>query len=182
MSGYACYACHGLGILQPIDELASWLNANTPVGIHFVTIGGIDPMLEEKSIRETLAADVAAGRQIILVSHSKGAMLGYYLDMAMPLCVTIDPTCWGSNIRTPEWGVASFANAGMWRARDNVTEWLNFRQSIYPGGGVLANPGPTRKEFFYPDCNHMSIVTDMRTRIKIRSAVLDVLSRNEKIP
>ena len=54
MTAYACYACHGLGFIQPIDQLARWLNVNTPSAIHFNTVGGSDPMLEEAGFAPAL--------------------------------------------------------------------------------------------------------------------------------
>ena len=175
MTDYACYACHGLGFVQPIDTLAHWLNARTPSGIHFNTVGGSDPMLEEASIRASIEVDLKAGKQLIFIGHSKGAMLTYYLGYAAPLVVAIDPTDWGSNIDCVEWTLTP-PHSGQWRAPANVGHWINFHQSGYPGGGVLENPGDGRDDHFFPDCNHMTIPTDPRTMTIIRNAILQVIS------
>jgi hypothetical protein len=177
MTEYACYACHGLGLVQPIDTLAAWLDANTPKGIRFRDhiVGGMDPQLEEGSIRASIQADIDAGRRLIFVGHSKGAMLAYYLGYPAALVVAIDPTDWGSNIECPNWDLTP-PRPGQWEAPDNVTRWINFHQSGYPGGGVLANPGPVREDHFFPDCDHMSIVNDPRTMKIIHSAIIGAMS------
>ncbi len=175
MTEYACYACHGLGVIQPIDQLARWLNVHTPNGIHFNTVGGSDPMLEEAGIRASIEADLKAGRQLIFIGHSKGAMLAYYLGYPAPLAVAIDPTDWGSNIDCAEWTLTP-PQPGQWRAPANVGRWINFHQSGYPGGGVLANPSDAAQDHFFPDCNHMTIPTDPRTMQIIHDAILQVIS------
>lgn len=175
MTKYACYACHGLGLVQPIDTLAAWLNANTPSGIHFKTVGAMDPQLEERSIRGSIEADLAAGNELIFVGHSKGAMLAYFLRYKAPLIVAIDPTDWGSNFECSDWDLTP-PQPGQWGAPSNVTRWINFHQSGYPGGGVLSNPGPGKEDHFFPDCSHMTIPTDPRTMKIIHDAVLGVLS------
>lgn len=175
MTEYACYACHGLGMVQPIDTLASWLNAHTPAGIHFKIVGAMNPQLEEGPIRASIENDIGAGKQLIFVGHSMGAMLAYYLGYKALLIVAIDPTDWGSNINCQNWTLTP-PNPGQWRATSNVIRWINFHQSGYPGGGVLSNPGPGREDHFFPTCDHMSIPTDPRTMKIIHDAILGAMS------
>ena len=174
MTEYACYACHGLGVVQPIDMLVGYLNAHTPSGIHFRTVGGINPQLEESDIRINIVRDMGAGKKLIFIGHSMGAMLAYYLGYAAPLVVAIDPTDWGSNIDTVEWSLTP-PKPGQWRAPPNVEHWINFHQNGYPGGGVLENPGDNREDHHFPDCTHMSIPTDQRTMKIILDAILQVV-------
>lgn len=175
MTDYACYACHGLGGIQPIDTLAAWLNEHTPKSIHFNVVGSTNPQLEEGEIRQRITADLQANKKLIFVGHSMGAMLAYYLNYAAPLIVAIDPTDWGSNINCPPWTLSP-PQPGQWRATDGVVRWINFHQVDYPGGGVLSNPGPGREDHFFPDTNHMSIPTDPRTMNIIRDAILGAMS------
>lgn len=175
MTAFACYACHGLGFVQPIDQLARWLDLHTPAGIHFTTVGASDPMLEESAIRAAVEADLAAGKKLIFIGHSKGAMLAYYLDYPAALIVAIDPTDWGSNIDCAEWTLTP-PLPGQWRAPEGVTRFINIHQSGYPGGGVLENPGPGREDHFFPDLSHMTIPTDPRVMAIVRDAILQVVS------
>lgn len=174
MSGFACYACHGLGLVQPIDTLAQWLNERTPKGIHFQVVGGTNPQIEELKIRQSIESDLEDGKALIFVGHSMGAMLAYYLGYRAPLIVAIDPTDWGSNIDAPPWTLTP-PRPGQWRAPLTVGRFINFHQDSYPGGGVLENPGNGREDHHFPDCNHMSIPTDPRTMRIVLNAVLSVL-------
>lgn len=145
----------------PIDQLAAWLTAK---GHPCKIVGGADPQPLTDAIRSQI------GPNDIFIGHSKGAMLGYYLNLKLPLVITIDPTDWGSNIECPDW-ILTPPNPGQWRATDGVKRWINFHQRSYPGGGILSNPGPNREDHFYPECDHLSIVNDPRTRKIILEAL-----------
>ena len=41
---------------------------------------------------------------------------------------------------------------------------------------MLANPGDTAADHFFPDCNHMTIPTDPRTMQIVHDAILQVMS------
>jgi hypothetical protein len=135
-----CLASHGLLIGWPVDELAAWLNANTPVGIHFVVVGDLDPQPEESTIIQSLLGAAAAGKDLVIVGRSKGAMLMFYLADALKaqsirvkLVASIDPTDWGSNAPgTIKWAVVLDGNAGQWLVPDNADVWLNFYQDSPP--------------------------------------------------
>lgn len=170
---YFCVACEGLAVGWPIDQLAAWLNENTPQQIHFVVVGNGNPQMNEQSIRAQIEAKIADGYTLIFIGHSMGAMLAYYLGYKSPLIVSIDPTCWGSNIDTTPWNLLP-PYPGKWRAPDNVDHWINFRQASYPGGGKLTNPGPNRTDYYFADTDHLSIVNDSHTRNAIRNAILEL--------
>lgn len=155
------YCCHGLMIGWPIDQLAAWI---TGAGHPCRVVGGADPQpLAEEIEMEIQPTDTFIG-------HSKGAMLGFYLKRNLPLVITIDPTDWGSNINCPDWDLHPPC-PGQWRATSGVKSWINFHQRSYPGGGVLSNPGPNRVDHYFPECDHLSIVNDSRTR----KIILDAL-------
>lgn len=175
---YDCVACHGLGLLQPIDDLAQWLNDNTPNNVHFDTVGGFDPMVQQQDIIARLSGAFAGRRKLIFIGHSKGAMLGFYVPgyVICELVITIDPTCWGSNIDTVQWTFASSRNAGRWQANPNVSRWANFHQPGAPGGGVLINPNGAREDHEIPGVDHMSIVNDPFVRHRIHELVMLTVS------
>ena len=141
MTEYSCYACHGLIVTWPVDDLAEWLDQNTPAGIHFNTVGGVDPQLYAGAITTAVIRDIDAGKQVIFIGHSMGAMLAYYLaddlksaGLKAPLFIPIDPTDWGSNLPdTLRWSWSVTA-AGRWAAPSNIGKWINYHQPSYPGG------------------------------------------------
>jgi hypothetical protein len=144
MTQFACFACHGLAIGYPIDDLAAYLNANTPGGIHFNVVGGADPQPLQSEIEDQVVAAIKGGAQAIFIGHSKGAMLTFYLAdylktlrLRAPLFVSLDSTDWGSNAPDAgQWSLIPPANdAGQWFAPDSVDRWLHFSQPSYPGGG-----------------------------------------------
>ena len=161
MTEYACYACHGLGFIQPIDQLARWLNLNTPNGIHFNTVGGSDPTLkgsehshEHRSRSESRQAThlhrPLQGRDAGLLPRLRGAARGR--DRSDRL---------GQQYRLPGMD-AHPAAAGACRAPANVGRWINFHQSGYPGGGVLANRERHGARPFLPDRSHMNTFRPIR--------------------
>jgi hypothetical protein len=184
MADKYCIASHGLLIGWPIDELAQWLNSNTPRGIHFNVVGGYDPQPQQEQIYQPCLEAAQAGKDLILVGHSKGAMLIYYLadqlkaaGQRVKLACSIDPTDWGSNAPgTIPWSVCMDGNAGNWLVPNNAETWLNFYQDQYPGGGIghLA-PGNTNTAFrqsHQPGESHLSIPNSAITRKAILAAVL----------
>lgn len=174
-SAWLALCCHGLGVVQPIDQLAAVLNAKTP--LRFEIVGAADPMLEHGAIASRVTGAIKEGKRVIFIGHSKGAMLAYYLSVYSPtLTIAIDPTCWGSNINTAAWAFAAPGFAGTWRAAGHG-RFINFHQSGYPGGGKLENPSePTREDYFFPQCDHMSIVNDPRTVEIVRMAVMKAVA------
>lgn len=181
---FSCYACHGLGIVQPINDLAAWLNAHTPQGIHFNIVGGADPQVEQMSINNAVFSDLARGGQLIFIGHSKGAMLAYYLaqdlekaKLKAPLFVAIDPVQWSSNLPgcTP-WLVQANDKAGRWEAPNSIGRFINFRQPGYPGGGVLVNVSDRFTDVLLTGVDHMSIPNAAQVREIILQAVLDTHS------
>ena len=74
-------ACQGLdefAVGQPLITLADWLNDNTPTGIHFNVVGGIDPQLQQETIEQSMIVAAVTGSAPIFVGHSKGAMEAFY--------------------------------------------------------------------------------------------------------
>ena len=149
---FYCIACNGLdefAVGQPVEALAAYLNARTPKGIHFNVVGGVDPMLEQTDIFGNALAAAKRGAVLILIGHSKGAMMMFYLadwlkaqGYRVALVIALDATCWGSNMPgTTPWAVIIGENAGKWLAPDNVDDFRYFRQPGYPGGGY-AYPAP----------------------------------------
>src|SRR5579872_3345241 len=112
----ARYACHGLGILQPIDMLVHDLGGDWNV------VGGMNPHLEEVAIENRIKEDVAAGKDIVWIGHSMGAALGFYIpqlrNWKFRLIITVDPMCWASNIDCYEWQTDP-PQPGRWRAEGN---------------------------------------------------------------
>lgn len=175
MTQFSCYACHGLIVTWPVDDLAEWLNANTPDGVHFNTVGGADPQVYAGSITESVEKDIQAGKQVIFVSHSMGSMLAYYLaddlkaaGLKAPLFIPIDPTDWGSNLPgTLRWGW-SIEDGGRWAAPDNISKWINYHQPSYPGGGVCISGGT---DIQVAGVDHLTIVNCPIVRNGVLTAV-----------
>ena len=176
---FACYACHGLGVVQPIDLLAAELNRETPEGVHFNTVGAFNPPLEETEISRQIAHDIANGREIIWIGHSMGAALGYYLPQTHPtwrfaLVITVDPMSWASNIDCAEWATSP-PPPGHWQAKGNFGRWISIHTSQYPGGGVLVNPGPAAEDHAFPNNDHIGVILDPRVKKIIFDAVLQTV-------
>jgi hypothetical protein len=169
----ARYACHGLGVLQPIDLLAEDLNRLGGPPFHIV--GGCSPPLEEGEIITQVRAEAQAGKEIVWIGHSMGAALGYYLPSAYPflkfkLIVTVDPMNWASNINCSEWQKAP-PHPGWWEAKGNFERWINIRTRMAPGGGMLVNKDPRCEDHLFPDCDHIGVIADPRVRKIIFDAV-----------
>lgn len=178
---FSCYACNGLIDGAPVAELAAWLNAKTPKGIHFNEVGGIDPQIFYDSIKASVVADIHSGKEVIFIGHSYGAMTCYYLaddlfalGLKAPLFVPIDPTCWASNLPgTWRWGLSP-SDGGQWSAPSNVTTWINYHQPYYPGGGVCISGG---RDIPVSGCDHLSIPNTPTVRNGILSAINNLLGR-----
>ena len=139
----------------PLTQLATFLNDNTPAGTHFEVVGGTDPRPCLDQFVHNLAAACGAGYVPLLVGHSLGAMMMFYLADAMkakgfklPLVVSIDSTDWGTNAP----GAVAYAlgqpTAGQYYVPDNVDRWIHYRQPVYPGGGIVQlAPGNTHTKF-----------------------------------
>ena len=177
---FSCYACKGLLIGEPIVELAAYLNAETPNGIHFNVVGGLDPQTEQDQITKDVEDDIAKGKEVIFIGHSKGAMLAYYLadslkakGLKASLFVAIDPTCWGSNVDHATPWLISLFNGGKWAAPDNIGKFIDFHQPSYPGGGVCISGGT---DIAVSDVDHLSIVNSNIVRMTILAAIKSFLA------
>ncbi len=149
MSKLFCLAVNGLDEAlfgNPLSALASYLNGHTPKGVHFNVVGGADPRPFIDQFFQSLAAAVGAGYTPIILGHSLGAMMMFYLADAMkakgislPLVISIDSTDWGTNAPqfTPyQVGIPAPYTGEYW-VPDNVDRWIHYRQPVYPGGGVV---------------------------------------------
>src|ERR1700678_4486397 len=95
-------ACNGLleqAFGSPVDDLATWLNNNTPEGFHLTVIGGADPRPGAQGYIDDMIAEGQKGTPTIFIGHSLGAMLSFYAADALkaagltsPLFVSIDST------------------------------------------------------------------------------------------
>ena len=187
----ACFLCHGLVAGYPVDNLAAYLNANTPDGVHFNTVGGADPQPHQSEITQEVIATHNGGADIIFGGHSMGADLTFYLadelkrrNVRAPLFISIDSTNWGSNAPgTEPWSTAvGPPNTGRWFVPDNVDRWLHFRQPDPPGGGQAllapANATDNLTAFEEPGLlqggGHLAIPTLPQVEQKILDAVLAV--------
>lgn len=146
MSKFYCIACNGLDEAlfgNPLSELANFLNRSTPNGIHFNVVGGMDPRPFVYQFEHNLAAAIGGGYTPIIIGHSLGAMMMFYLADAMkgqgfkiPLVISIDSTDWGTNYPDDIPYAIGTATPGQYWVPDNVDHWMHFRQPVYPGGGV----------------------------------------------
>lgn len=140
-------ACNGLDewlFGGPLGRLAAFLNRGTPKGTHFIVVGGTDPRPYIDQFVHNLAAACGAGYVPLLVGHSLGAMMMFYLADAMktkgfklPLVVSIDSTDWGTNASGATPYAIDQPTAGQYYVPDNVDRWIHYRQPVYPGGGVV---------------------------------------------
>lgn len=155
-------ACNGLdeGFFgNPLAQCADFLNRETPNDVHFNVVGGADPRPFIYQFEHNLAAAIGAGYIPILIGHSLGAMMMFYLADSMkakglkiPLVVSIDSTDWGTNAPglIPYDLAPPAAVAGQYFVPDNVDHWIHYRQPVYPGGGVVhLAPGNAHTNFEY---------------------------------
>lgn len=175
-------ACHGLLVGWPVDQLAAYINGDTPPGIHFNVTGGSDPRPMTDAIIDKLIASKVPN---IFLGHSLGAMLSFYAADALkakgirsPLFISIDSTFWGTNAPgVDRWSTLVFPpNTGKYFVPDNVDRWLHFYQDGAPGGGVAElAPGNTRTDLrvvHLPGENHLSIVNSKTVRDDVLASVL----------
>jgi hypothetical protein len=181
-------ACNGLmeqAFGNPLEELATWLNDNTPEGFHLNVVGGFDPRPGAQGYVDDLIANARAGSTPIFIGHSLGAMLSFYAADALkaagltsPLFVSIDSTDWGTNAPgIPQWStVVMPPSTGEYFVPDNVATWLHFYQDSAPGGGVAqlapGNETTILRAQHLPAENHISIVNCDPVRKAILAAVL----------
>ena len=153
-----CIAVNGLWeqiFGNPLSQAANFLNANTPSGVHFNVIGAADPRPYIYQYESNLMAAVAAGFTPILIGHSLGAMMMFYLADAakkrganLPLVVSYDSTDWGTNAPGTVPYSEGNPTAGQYFVPDNVDRWIHYRQPVFPGGGVAQlAPGNTHTKF-----------------------------------
>lgn len=165
MIEYACYACNGLmeqAFGGPVEQLATWLNANTPPGIHLNVVGGADPRPPvQQTIFDSVVTEIKAKKTLIFIGHSLGAGLCYYLadylnskSLSAPLVVAIDPTQWGSNLPPDAPWALTPSHPGQWKAPLNIGTFINLHQPIYPGGGICVGGG---QDIAVPGVDHISI-------------------------
>ncbi len=187
-----CLAVNGLHeelFGGPLTQLATFLNERTPDGIHFQVVGGMDPRPFILQFIHSCSVAAGAGQKLILVGHSLGAMMMFYLADAMkkqnikiPLAVSIDSTSWGTNyLGITPYAVATGMHAGQYWVPDNVDHWLHFRQPVYPGGGyaqLAKGNDHTKFENFDRVESHVSLPVIPDIQNKILQAVLEAGADN----
>ena len=153
-----CLAVNGLDEAlfgNPLSQCADYLNTNTPAGVHFNVVGGADPRPYVDQFAKNCIDAAEAGSTILLLGHSLGAMMVFYLadalrakGIAIPLVVSIDSTDWGTNAPGNAPYAMGTATAGQYFVPDNVATWMHYRQPVYPGGGgVQLAPGNNTTNF-----------------------------------
>lgn len=146
MTDYLAIACNGLHeelFANPLSQLVfNYLNPRLPARCQFKVVGGIDPRPFTSSFTHWLAAAHNAGKKIIWIGHSLGAMMAFYqadalnsLKISSPLFISIDPTDWGTNVPGIAPWLLGGSHAGEYLVPPNVDRWIQFRQPVYPGGG-----------------------------------------------
>jgi hypothetical protein len=190
MTKYLCLAVNGLHeelFASPLGQLAGRLNRDTPAGVHFNVVGAMDPRPFIFEFEHTCAAAAGAGYKLILIGHSLGAMMMFYLADAakkhgikVPFVCAIDATQWGTNL--PAVGGADLPYAlanqhpGNYWVPNNVDHFMYFRQPVYPGGGYAhLGPGNTHTKFDNYDRIEAHVVLPIVPDIqdKILQAVLE---------
>jgi len=170
------YACHGLGVIQPIDLLANDLNRLTPNQPRFLIVGGMNPPIEQPAIEGAMKAHHDRGAEFVWIGHSMGAALGFYLPQKHPdwkfrLIITVDPMDWASNIHCANWQTYP-PRPGQWLPSGNYQRWINIHSDMYPGGGRLSVGGlPHVEEHHYPHADHIGIIALPEVRKIIFEAV-----------
>lgn len=177
-------ACHGLWVGSPVDELAAYLNHETPPGVHFITIGGSDPRPDTDRIIDDAIAAARRSARVVFIGHSLGSMLAFYLADALKaaglraaLIVAIDPTGWGTNAPgVPLWSEVVFPpNTGRYFVPDSVDVFLHFRQYVPPGGGTAELAAGNKTTHFetltLASQNHLSIVNCDEVCSRVLAAV-----------
>lgn len=183
-----CIAVNGLDeplFGNPLSALATFLNEKTPAGVHFTVVGGWDPRPYLDQFIHSCAAAANAGQRLILVGHSLGSMMMFYLADAMKargipvaLIVPIDATDWGSNIDCTPYQLSP-PKPGQYLCPDNVDRCLYYRQPGYPGGGFAQlAPGNTHTRFESHDRAEAHVVLPVVPEIQeqILAAVLEAAS------
>ena len=185
-------ACNGLleqAFGNPLEQLADWLNANTPAGFHLNVIGGLDPRPGTQGYIDDMIAKGRKGIPTIYVGHSLGAMLAFYganalkaANLKSPLFVSIDSTDWGTNAPgIPQWSTVVFPpNTGQYFVPANVATWLHFYQNSPPGGGIAqlapGNETTILRTWHLPEENHISIVNCDQVRTAVLAAILKAIA------
>lgn len=183
-------ACNGLleqAFGNPLTQLATWLNENTPTGFHLNVVGGFDPRPGAQSYIDDMIAKAQAGIPPIFIGHSLGAMLAFYAADALkaaglksPLFVSIDPTDWGTNAPgIPQWSTVVLPpNTGEYFIPDSVATWLHFYQDSPPGGGIAQLGNATTILFtqHLPEENHISIINCGPVRKAVLAAILKAVA------
>jgi pimeloyl-ACP methyl ester carboxylesterase len=191
MTRYFGLCCHGLGVIQPVDWLAAFLNKNTPAKVHFEIVGGIDPRPLEGSIISTADLAMKRGNRLIFIGHSLGAMLAFYLADRLkaegkraPLFVSLDPTGWGTNAPgIAPWSQLTGGEAGKWYVPDSVDTWMAYRTTGYVGdlGGGYAQlaPGNVTTEFaeYTRTEDHIGFVSVPEVQQQILDVVKQVVAQ-----
>lgn len=140
-----CIAVNGLDeplFGNPLSALATFLNEHTPEGVHFTVVGDWDPRPELDGIIHNCLAAANAGYRLILIGHSLGSMVMFYIADALKqkgvtiaLLVPIDATDWGTNAPGVTPYLTANSTPGQYWCPDNVDVCLYYRQPGYPGGG-----------------------------------------------
>lgn len=143
---FFCLAVNGLHeelFANPLGQLANFLNQHTPSGVHFSVVGEMDPRPFILQFEHNVDAAHSAGYEIILIGHSLGAMMMFYLadaakrrGITIPLLVPIDATDWGTNAPGAVPYALANSTPGAYWVPDNVDRCVYYRQPVYPGGGV----------------------------------------------
>ena len=188
MSKYYCLAVNGLDEFMfggPLSQLAGYLNGHTPNGVHFEVVGGVDPRPFVGQFTHNLAAAVSSGYTPIILGHSLGAMMMFYLADAMkakninlPLVISIDSTDWGTNAPGYVPYEVGTHTPGYYWVPNNVNRWIHYRQPVYPGGGIVAlgtNNTFTKFENYARLEAHVVLPVLPDIEQHILSAVLDVV-------
>jgi len=173
----ARYACHGLGVVQPIDIVALALDRKTPDQPAFHVVGGFNPPVHQPGIESMMALDHAAGKSFVWIGHSMGAALGFYLaqkyhDWHFRLVITVDPMNWASNIDCVNWQSAP-PHPGWWKAQGNFDRWINIHTNMPPGAGIMVNTADKRcEQHHFPLATHIGVIEMPEVRAIIDPAVV----------
>lgn len=184
-----CIAVNGLYeplFGNPLEQLAVFLNARTPAGIHFTVEGGWDPRPYLDTFIHNCLAAAGAGYRLILIGHSLGSMAMFYIADALKkkgatirLLVPIDATDWGTNgLGVPPYDTVNSTPGEYW-CPDNVDRCLYYRQPGYPGGGIAQlEAGNTHTYFQNYERTEAHVVLPIVPQIQeqILGAVLEAIA------